>query len=1208
MGYLDFVTVWIMDTASGANHPQLRNCREYPDSGVTVKPIEYKNLPAGYTGISTVEELYAIRYNLSGKYILTTDLDLTEATKTGGAWNTGYGWNPIGRSTDYAFTGVFDGNGHCIIGLQSQYGYGSLFGYINNGTVKNLGLKNVNISNNNSSCQLGGIAASVTGGTISNCFVTGNVNTSASYSAAGGLIGSINVTTSSKLLIENCYNKASVNGAYAGGIVGRADGNPQSISNYATIKQCVNIGTISGSNSTGAIIGRTSESTYYTDANLAPSQCYYLNSSSLNASKFSSAQYPSTVLTADQLKNQLSMGYLDFTNTWFLDTDTGIMHPQLIRCPESKCLSISIASQPKKTIYLHHDTIDLSGLTISAKFEGIAKNITKKVSADMVSGFNAEKLGKQKLTISYYGQTVEFEVEVKARPVQAIALDKTSISLDITKSVKLSASLTPTNATDRSVSWSSSDNTIVTVNENGTITALKLGTARITAHSSNSLTAECTVRVLQPASSIKVSQPNATIIKGQSLQVSAVMEPSNTTDTYSWSSSNSSVVSVDKNGKITANKAGTAIITASTSRGLTATITVKVIVPAKSIVLNCKTLSLNIGASERLQPTLSPADSTDSISWSSSDPAIATVSTNGTVTAKAKGTAIITAKTESGETTNCNITVLVPAQSIKLNKTAETVEIGATTPLTAVMYPENTTDSVIWSSSNTAIATVSNTGLVETKAVGAVTITAKSTSGKTASCTITVVRSVTGISLNKTERFVRFIGSIFTLTPTITPKDATNTSVLWSSSNNSVAKVDGSGVVTIVANGDAVITVKTIDGEKTATCSIHVETFMPGDVDLDASVTSSDARLALRRAVGLENYKEDSTEYLAADVDMDGSVTAADARLILRAAVGLEKLSSFSHHHHLGKETKIPPTCEKNGSVKAYCDICREEIVTILPATGHTWISKYGVKGKVCSVCGKTECQANGHTWKDATCTTAKTCTICGVTEGKANGHVWDSGKVEKEASCTISGLMKYTCTVCKTTKTETIKATGHKWTAASCTEAKKCSVCGAKDGKPLGHSYDKGVVKKAATCTTKGSKVFTCTRCKTQKTEDIPALGHSWTPATCTKAQYCTRCKTTQGKALGHSYTSTVIAPTPSSQGYTLHTCSRCGTSYKDNYTNYQAPSVTYVCNTRTMVFHRSSCSSVKKMSSSNKWVANGYTRSQLINRGYSPCKNCKP
>ncbi len=227
-----------------------------------------------------------------------------------------------------------------------------------------------------------------------------------------------------------------------------------------------------------------------------------------------------------------------------------------------------------------------------------------------------------------------------------------------------------------------------------------------------------------------------------------------------------------------------------------------------------------------------PASADKSVTWTSSNPSVATVSESGLVTAVAQGTATITATSNLDNTKSgtCNITVNAPAApipvtAIALNKSTAIIGIGDSETLTINYTPAdaNTGKAVAWTSSNTSVATVDNSGKVTGVAVGTATITATSTTDAsiTASCAVTVQAvAVTGVSINPTSANLQ-IGGSTDLTYTILPPNATDKSVSWSSSNTAVATVND-GHVSAVAAGTATITVTTTDGNKTATCSVTV--------------------------------------------------------------------------------------------------------------------------------------------------------------------------------------------------------------------------------------------------------------------------------------------------------------------------------------------------------------------------------------------------
>ena len=165
-------------------------------------------------------------------------------------------------------------------------------------------------------------------------------------------------------------------------------------------------------------------------------------------------------------------------------------------------------------------------------------------------------------------------------------------------------------------------------------------------------------------------------------------------------------------------------------------------VEVTGVSLDKNSLSLDVGGAYTLTATVTPSNATDkTITWSSNNTSVATVS-NGKVTAKAAGIATITAKSNNGKYDTCKVTVknpVVEVTGVSLDKNSLSLEVGDTYMLTATVIPSNATDKTItWSSSNSAVATVNQEGNVTAKDTGIATITAKSNSGKLATCKVIV--------------------------------------------------------------------------------------------------------------------------------------------------------------------------------------------------------------------------------------------------------------------------------------------------------------------------------------------------------------------------------------------------------------------------------------------------------------------------------------
>ncbi len=168
--------------------------------------------------------------------------------------------------------------------------------------------------------------------------------------------------------------------------------------------------------------------------------------------------------------------------------------------------------------------------------------------------------------------------------------------------------------------------------------------------------------------------------------------------------------------------------------------------------------------------------------------------------------------------------VNIPVTGVTLNKTSTTLLVGGTETLIATVLPTNATNkNVTWSTSDASKVTVNSSGMITGVAVGSATITVTTVDGGyTANCLVQVNPiSVTGVTLNKTSTTL-LIGGTETLIATVLPTNATNKAVTWSTSDASKVTVNSSGMITGVAVGSATITVTTVDGGYTATCSVQV--------------------------------------------------------------------------------------------------------------------------------------------------------------------------------------------------------------------------------------------------------------------------------------------------------------------------------------------------------------------------------------------------
>ena len=450
-------------------------------------------------------------------------------------------------------------------------------------------------------------------------------------------------------------------------------------------------------------------------------------------------------------------------------------------------------------------------------------------------------------------------------PVTGISLDRTNVELVEGESITLLATVSPDDATNKQVRWSSSNPNILV--SNGTITTSfkpgantttingreALGHCTITATTEDGKKkATCKVTVYAKTvdvTGVTLSETTLQLNKGEDHALKATIQPGNASDkTVQWSSSDSSVASVDQDGKVTAVGGGSATIKA-TAGSFSATCSVSVNVPVTSVSIDIHVLSLEKGTFAVLTATVSPEDASDkTVQWSSSDSSVASVDQDGKVTAVEVGKAKITASA-GGFSASCSvICVSIPVSAVVLDRTSLSLAKGASETLTASISPRDATDkTVTWNSDNPSVATVDQNGQVTAVNAGNACITA-SAGEVSATCEVTVFIPVTSVSLNSTTLKL-LEGETAFLEATVLPEDATDKNVLWYSSHPSVASVDG-GTVTAVSFGQTVIVAQI--GDQSAICEVTVLTnsasgvtasFDGGDIRVEDGLILSGSRL-----------------------------------------------------------------------------------------------------------------------------------------------------------------------------------------------------------------------------------------------------------------------------------------------------------------------------------------------------------------------------
>lgn len=418
-------------------------------------------------------------------------------------------------------------------------------------------------------------------------------------------------------------------------------------------------------------------------------------------------------------------------------------------------------------------------------------------------------------------------------------LDRESLSLSINEDYRMNIIQSPYSIVDnKKVTWSSSDTSVVEVDENGVIKAVGAGEATIRIRNSYGQEDTCIVNVDDTKveiESIVLEEHSLVMKKGKKTGISATINPKNTTEDkgITWSTSDPEIAMVSSTGIIFAKKPGTVSITGTTSNGLQDTCEVTVISEISSVSMNVTAIRLDIGNEQTLRASIDPVDTTDdkTLTWKSSNEKVATVDQNGKVTAIAKGTSTITVRAINGRTAECVVTVNtapvdIPISSVALDLRDVSMEAESTKQLTATILPTNTTmdKALTWSSSQPDVVSVDGKGLLTAHKEGSATISVTTINGKTAECTVNVqpkTIAIDSVQLNTTEVTLRQ-DKTYVLETSVLPENTTmDKTITWSSEDETIAYVDEAGMLHTVAPGTVAVTATSVNG-KTATCNVTV--------------------------------------------------------------------------------------------------------------------------------------------------------------------------------------------------------------------------------------------------------------------------------------------------------------------------------------------------------------------------------------------------
>jgi uncharacterized protein YjdB len=483
--------------------------------------------------------------------------------------------------------------------------------------------------------------------------------------------------------------------------------------------------------------------------------------------------------------------------------------------------------------------------------------------------------------------------------VTGVTLVPTQLSLTMgeTESAILTVTVLPAGATNKNVTWATSDSSKATVN-NGTVTAVAKGSATITVTTKDgNKTATCVVTVFDEAPpgfvGIRLNEESKEMLVGTTFDLvptaTGLQNP-----TITWESSDPTKATVSSSGRVTAQAAGTTRITAKTQTtpaySATCDITVKA-VPVTDVTLSASALSLNVNMEKTLSATVAPNNASQKVSWTSSDTSKVSVTVNQTTgVATVKGLADTTTTPVTITATSvdkkadgtyasatCTVTVPIRVATLELDKYAIQMGVTDTETLAATVTPNDAFNKTVnWSvtggSDKVSIAVNQTTGVVTVtaNAIGEAVITATTTDGSsiTKTCEVEVLSHVpvTGITLSATTLRLTEIGEEAELTATVAPRLASDKSVTWESDDETeevitleVDPVTGVATITATGLGSAIITVTSDDDDTIeATCAVTVSEGMP---EVDGMVWIKPGTYQMGSPTDEEDRGDDETQH-----------------------------------------------------------------------------------------------------------------------------------------------------------------------------------------------------------------------------------------------------------------------------------------------------------------------------------------------------------
>lgn len=498
------------------------------------------------------------------------------------------------------------------------------------------------------------------------------------------------------------------------------------------------------------------------------------------------------------------------------------------------------------------------------------------------------------------GATATCTVTVVAAP-NKITLNKTSATLAVGQTLDLDYTITQ--GSSATVAWTSNKKSVATVDSQGVVTAVGVGSATVTITTHNGKRASCKLTVKKAPGWIKAAEEEITLGAGQRVEELFTIESgSHTTLAYEYTvdevvSQTCDIVRME-NDVLVAAAPGIADVTATTHNGKTATVRVIVKAAPETIALSAENMTLGVKQTARLNVTL-PENTAAEITYTSSKPKVAKIGADGNIQALKAGTTVITVRAHNGVTGTCTVTVRKAPGKIALDKSEVVLYPGMEEQLTYTL-PSGTAASVTWKTGDVGVAEISADGKLTAVAPGTVTVTARTHNGKQDTLKVYVYSAPARLNL---QQQAAEMGVGQKLTPVI-DTDATHYRALrFTVSDSAVAKVSADGVLQAAKAGQATLRIETLDGALYAEMNVTVKA-APSKVTL--------AKTSVTMGVGdtyrIEPRIPDGTSTDFTFTRNSSRISVSDDGVVTANSVGSARVTVTAHN---GKKAVLSVTVKK---------------------------------------------------------------------------------------------------------------------------------------------------------------------------------------------------------------------------------------------------------------------------------------------------------